>query len=1224
MTSWPGLVLARARASWGLLVTLLSLVLVTTAIIAGTLGYSQAAASTAAQDALTQGEPTESGVQVQTRLAPDPQRQDELAREVITGAFAPAPVSIGRLVVSEPRPVQDGRSPLEGDVVLTGGPDLAPGATAPTGLVSVVEGTWPTASTTTADTATAATSGNPAPGALHVGAAQAWGVEVGDVLTLDTGADAAVAIEVTATWQPVDAQDAFWFGDELVRTGVLEDGDLGPLVVDETLVSQVGDPFVRWPVRPDASQVTPDDLGVLAAAAQTLRSELRDVEGLTVRGVQVEGDLAPTAGQAATNLATARALGVVPLSVLVLVTGLAVTQLARLLSTTREAQAELLVARGATRAQVLLSGLGESVAVALVGATLGTLGAWSLLQAVPGSEGVGARVLSAGALTLLGIVLALAAVSALQVRRLSARTALALASGRARAATALATVALVLAAAALSWWQLRRAGSPLTRQPDGTLGTDLVAGAAPALLLAAAAVVAAALLGPLARVAEVGTRPSRRVGAHLASAQVSRRVQVYAVPVVLTVLAVGSTTLAGLYAGTSAQLRDDLADVSEGAPLRADLVRPPATTTPGLVPAPPPDLSELSGIGRSVLVWAEPDARVGDVAVPLTLADTDALTAVATVPAGQPQGLVPAGLGQVRTADGEPVAQEAVGIPAGTRELTVDLAVERSVDRWEVARLEGLAETEREREEALVAAYAELDEEPPEGLLPAGSLEERVRQQLDAEVEAAAAPAEVTVTLTLQETTTGLTSAVAGEPVSVDGPRLDYDRDTLSEVTATPASTEGTVTFELPERGEFALLAMTVDPPPAPTETPSDGAFLPPTATLTLDLALRADGADLLDRATGWGSPEAATPEAAAPLEAEAAAVQDPVLRAVVETDPSFVGDRGPNLAFDLETNAVAVPPSLDTGGATWRVELPNAFGVEEVLIGPGLGYQGVIPGLAPGAGPDADPGTDGSTGTDPAGTVPVALSTQAATAAALEVGDPMTVSVVGTTVPARVAAVVPGLPGQQGPTAALADAGAVSQVLAQQQRSLTWPTQVWARPAPSATVAGALEALQGREDLRAVVGPGTVSVTDATSAARLVFWVASAGAVLLALTGVAAVAATLLSARRAEVAVLRALGMPPAGQARSRALELAGVVAAAVLFGLAAGWAVGQGVVPELAASTTQPGRLQLPAALRLEVGTWAVLLVAVALGLAATALAVGGRVRTQALDRDYREEIR
>src|SRR5690606_39073696 len=144
MTSWSGFVAARARASWGLLLTLLVLVSVTTAIIAGTVGYSQAAATTAARGALTQGAPTEAGVQVQTRLAvDDPADQDRLARAAILDAFAPAPVTVGRLVLSEPRPVSAGGATLEGRVVLLGSPELESGADGLAERVTVVEGSWP-------------------------------------------------------------------------------------------------------------------------------------------------------------------------------------------------------------------------------------------------------------------------------------------------------------------------------------------------------------------------------------------------------------------------------------------------------------------------------------------------------------------------------------------------------------------------------------------------------------------------------------------------------------------------------------------------------------------------------------------------------------------------------------------------------------------------------------------------------------------------------------------------------------------------------------------------------------------------------------------------------------------------------------------------------------------------------------------------------------------------
>lgn len=1215
MTSWSGYAVARGRASLGLLLTLLALVTVTTAIIAGTVGYSAAAASTAARAALTEGEPTESGVQVQTRLAEDPQRQDELARDEITTAFSPAPVSIGRLVVSEPRPAQHEGSALDGNLVVLGGPDLAPGDTAPTDLVTLIDGTWP------GDNASGDGSANaPAPAALHVGAAQAWGLDVGDVVVVSDR-----ALEVTGTWQPTDAEDAFWFGDELVRTGVAdEESVLGPAIVDEELAQQVGTPFVRWPVRPDTDRVAPDDLRVLAAGAETLRAELREVEGLTVRGVQVEGDLAPTAGQAATNLATARALGVVPLSVLVLVTGLAVVQLARLLAATREPQAQLLVARGASRIQLLLTSLVESLAVAALGGVLGTALAWAGLQLVPGSEGATARILLAGALTLLGVLLALTAIAALQARRLAGGQAIADRSGRARAATALATVVLVLGAAALSWWQLRRAGSPLTRAEDGTLGTDVVAGAAPALLLAAAAVVAVALLGPLSRAVELLTRRARSSPAHLSSAQVSRRLPVYAVPVVLTVLAVGSTTLAALYSGTSAQLRDDLAAVAEGAPLRADLVRPLATTTPGAVPDPPPEFAELPEIEAASLVWLDPDARVGDLDVPLTLTATGGTGSFADVvndPAGIPAGLVPDGLDELLDSDGEPVETGGIGIPDGVSEAAVEVTITRSADVWELARLDAAAETERELVAALQEAGAE-PEPPPEGVEdgpPQPGLDasdETIAATLDAEVAGAAAPLALEVELLVEDLATGLTSTVSGGTVEAPGPELSYDRETLTDFSVTPSETTQELVYTFPAGREHTIRSVTLTlPDPASVGAPIGLDFGWGSTTFAVDLSATAGGESLLAGTEGWGSTGAMSAQEIAPqLEEAAEAAEDPTFETVIEVDTAGTG----SFQSYTETNEVYLPFWLDTSGDTWHLEADDVrTGEREIVVAPGATFQGgSFPGSFDAAPPTEDEPQPAS------GTVPVAVTRAVAQGADLTEGDPITLTLVGTTVPARVAAIVTALPGQRGDTAALADARVASRVLAEQQRSLTWPTQVWARPSgdPDAAVA----ALTGRDDLRAVVGPGSVSVTDATSAARLVFWVASAGAVLLALTGIAAVAATQLSSRRAEVAVLRALGMPPPAQARSRALELVGVVLAAVAFGLAAGWLVGQAVVPELASSTTQPGRLQLPAALRLEAVPWGALLALALLGLALLSVLLASRVRAQALDRTYREEIR
>lgn len=1196
-TSWPAFAVARARASLGLLLTLLVLVTVTTGILAGAVGYSQAAATTSARGALTQGAATQAGVQVQTRLGEDPGAQDSAARGTIADAFSPAPVAVGRRVVSEPQPVTTAGRTLDGKVVLEGGPDLAPGAQGLEGLVEVVAGSWPGAA---ADGEGAGgTADAPLPGALHDGAAQAWGVGVGDVLVVRDR-----PVEVVALWRPVDAQDPAWFGDGLVRTGQVE-ADHGPLVVAEEAVAGVGAPFVRWTVRPQAASVSPDDLSVLADGAERLRAELRRADGVAVRGVTVEGDLAPTAAAAATNLATARALGVVPLSVLALVTGLAVVQLARLLATTREPQLQLLLARGASRAQLLGVGLAESALVALVGGLTGGLLARLLVLLLPGGEvpAVGRAVLATSGAALLGILLVLGAVAVLQARRLAAGLGIADRSGRARAATAAATVVLVLGAAGLAWWQLRRAGSPVVTRPDGSLGTDLVAGAAPALLLAAAAVVALALLGPLARLVELVARPARSTAGHLAAAQVSRRLQVYAVPAVLTVLAVGATTVASVYAGTSARLRDDLAAVGQGAPIRADVVEPAVVVRPGVLPPAPPTLADEPTLSAAAQVWHEPDARLGDATVPLTMADTTLLAAV--TPAVDGASLVPPGLDRLTDASGLPQASADLPLPEGAREITVGLEARTSLDRWEIARLDGL----REQEEQLQALSAELSPDDP----APPPVEQWLGEVLDGQVAELAAPQQLTVRLVLRDLATGLTYPVTAAEMQVAGPSVRYDPETLSDVVAEPAATAGGGTVTLPEGRELALAGVVVELPGGESD------WWEAQRVLDLEVTARAGEVDLLAGATGWGSRELASPEEAAPAQAEADAEEDPHVRTVTEELPDGTRTMG------IESNRVLVPPSVDTSAATWVVHGtlsmvpseargPDASLPETATIGPGLRWAGDASVSRGGAPPATQPA--------PSALVPVALTDAAARAAALQVGDRLEITFPGATVPARLARLVPAVPGQTGELAALADSRVVGAALSARGQELRWPGQLWA--APSGDAAAAVDALSARPDLQAVTGPGRVSVADATGAARLVFWVASAGAVLLAVTGIAAVAATLLTARRAEVAVLRALGMPPATQARARALELGGVVLAAVALGLAAGWLVSAAVVPELAASTTQAGGLSLPATLRLEVAPWTVLVCAGGLLMLAVLLLLSARVRTQALDGTYREEVR
>ncbi len=1202
MTSWFGWALRRARASTGLLLTLLALVTATTAILAGAVGYSGAAATTAARQAITGAPPGEAGIRVQTREADDPAAQDAAARGLIAEAFAPAPVTVQRTVVSPPRPVTADGTALDGDLVVLASEALTAADPDVGDRVDVVGGGWPQAGA------------DPLQGLLHAGPAAEWGVDVGD--TVEVGG---TPVTVVGLWRPVDAGDAYWFGDPLVASG--RDGkERGPLLVPPGSVAQLVDaPFVRWTVQPDATEIQPDDLAHLSSAAESLRSTLKTPE-VDVRGVTVEGDLAPTAGTAAHNLATANALGVIPLSVLALVTMLSVIQLARLLATTREDQAQLLVARGATRTQVLVSTVGEAAVVTAVGSSLGALAAWAVLQTVPAGPGQDGTVLRVALLTGLAVLVVLAAVAALQVRRLTAGGRADL-SGRQRAATALATLVLVLGAAGVSWWQLRRNGSPLVTRDDGSLGTDLVAGAAPALLLAAAAVVAMALLGPIGRLVEALTRPGRTAAGHLAAAQVARRLPVYAVPAVLTVLAVGATTRSGLYAGTSAALRDNLAAVGQGAPVRATLEEPPKVTADGQVPPAPQLPTDLAGTTATSPVWLDESSRLGDLQVPVTMAPAADLAAAATLSRlSTGEELVP--VDALTSVPPEPVV--GVEVPEGTEEITITVDVDLTVDEDGLRGVQEGYEQTVKQVMAGVYGQAQPDEDQARDV---------AREMMDSQFLQADPQTGWTVTLRFVDTTHGLYRTVDGGTVDLELPTVtlpwterveagepvedvDYTR---AEVTQ--GGGHGQLTFTLPEDTDLTLVGVDLS---RPNERFRSFPALPPDVDAAIT-ARTGDGSALFGDATAdWGSVTLASPEVVAEIEAENEGV-DP------ERTVTTVLPDGSQLTQSAER---WVPGELDTSGPTWTIhQRSDPMFPDDVTIAPGLEYvEDAGPPVEP-LPPEEQAPVEGEASTS---TVTAALTTATATAANLRVGDRAQLTAFGAQLPVEVVAVVPAVPGSLSAAGVLLDRDTVAAAFVEAQRPLPYPTELWAMPEGWAGVEGAADAradeatsrvveeLAGRDGVAAVTGPGRVSVTDATSAARLVFWVASAGAVLLAVTGIGAVAATLLGNRRPEVAVLRALGMTPRSQARSRALELGGVVLASVVLGLGASWLVGRAVVPELARSTALPGQVTLPAPLLLEPGVWAVLMGVGLLVVLLVVLAQATRVRAQALDHDYREEIR
>ena len=94
---------------------------------------------------------------------------------------------------------------------------------------------------------------------------------------------------------------------------------------------------------------------------------------------------------------------------------------------------------------------------------------------------------------------------------------------------------------------------------------------------------------------------------------------------------------------------------------------------------------------------------------------------------------------------------------------------------------------------------------------------------------------------------------------------------------------------------------------------------------------------------------------------------------------------------------------------------------------------------------------------------------------------------------------------------------------------------------------------------------------------ARGLLWLAAAGAVVIAIVGVAGVSASLVAERRRETRILAVLGETPARQARGQRLELALTILLALLGGAGAGTLLALLAVPSFARAAA-PGSGALP----------------------------------------------
>ena len=191
-------------------------------------------------------------------------------------------------------------------------------------------------------------------------------------------------------------------------------------------------------------------------------------------------------------------------------------------------------------------------------------------------------------------------------------------------------------------------------------------------------------------------------------------------------------------------------------------------------------------------------------------------------------------------------------------------------------------------------------------------------------------------------------------------------------------------------------------------------------------------------------------------------------------------------------------------------------------------------------------------------GPLPVVLTAALADRVDLAVGDPLDIGfgASGSTLDARVAAIVPALPGAASRLGIGTDLAALNDATLRQGRTPVLAGNVWidtdypdAVSAAASTVTASTAVISSQR---------TTTSAPMLQPAMNAFWIAAAAAGLLALITLAAFIADDARGRRVSLPVLRALGVSARQQTRARARELL----------LMLGFAVGVGIVAGLGAT--------------------------------------------------------
>ncbi|WP_370412855.1 FtsX-like permease family protein [Streptomyces fradiae] len=619
-----GFVLLRVRAHRLLLAAALLAVLLTTSVLATLAAFSGSVGDAALRSTLTGRSAPAAALVVSGRI-PDAKRAsaDAAARAGAERTFAGLPVTVRKLETSGPYALP--RS-LQPPAARSGEPDLTQFAALDRSRISLVRGTWPKAGGAR----------DAVESAVPEEAARRLGVAPGAVLKLtDRLTGATVTTRITGVYRPVDTADLYWQLDPAAGRGVktLVFTTYGPLLTDPALLGSgrltAGD--TSWLGVADYTGLTTDRMdGLRTAATEGPKALLADTAGFGTT-ISATTSLPTVLEQTDRALLVARSTLSIVAVQLVLLAAYALLLVARLLSTERSGETDLLRARGASRRRIaglaaveaLFLALPAAIAAPLLSGPLTRLVAdRTTLDALGG--GLGAAPPPTVWLVAAAVALCCAAAVVAPALATGDGAGISLRKGRSAAlpgpVRAGADLALLLVAG-IAYWQLDRqtGGGALAGDRTGTLGVDPLLVAAPALGLLAGTVLTLRLLPPAARLAERRAAGGRGLPAALAGWQFSRRPLRGAGPVLLLVLAVAMGMLAIGQRDSWDRSQRDQADFRTGADLRVlsagpgELARTERLAAmPGVRQAAPVHRGSTDLTGRNATVLAMDTRRAAD------------------------------------------------------------------------------------------------------------------------------------------------------------------------------------------------------------------------------------------------------------------------------------------------------------------------------------------------------------------------------------------------------------------------------------------------------------------------------------------------------------------------------------------------------------------------------------------------------------------------------------